>query len=101
MKGLDYYIMGVNDQNAPFNQTDWTEEFYPILDECDWITDEMLDDKNTREALGEIICSELTKFMVPQKYYPTKELYRLKLLRAKEIADSSKIIYLKAIEIGK
>lgn len=31
MRGLDNYIMGINDPNAPFNQCHWTEMFDNVL----------------------------------------------------------------------
>lgn len=50
--GLDNWIMGVNDPNAPFNQIDWVEEYGDVLDQCDWITEEMLENENTYRNLG-------------------------------------------------
>ena len=46
IKGLDDYIMGVHDSNAPFNQVEWAEEAECILEHCEWIIDEVFDDND-------------------------------------------------------
>jgi len=55
MQGLDNWIMGVNDPNAPFNQTDWVEQYDMILDKCEWVTDEMLENDKTYKELGDLL----------------------------------------------
>ena len=76
MKGLDNWIMGVNDPNAPFNQIDWVEEYEPILDKCQWVTETMLENDNTYRQLGNIISEIVTK-RFDDKYYSSKEKYQI------------------------
>jgi hypothetical protein len=51
MKGLDDYITGVHDPNAPFNQEHWVEYFDPITSLCNWLTDTLLDDATADDML--------------------------------------------------
>lgn len=60
MKGLDSWIMGLNDPNAPFNQTDWMEYYSPVIDISDWITIEMCDNPKTYELLGQVFDEAFT-----------------------------------------
>jgi hypothetical protein len=77
MKGLDNYIMGLNDPNAPFNQTLFEDEFAPVFDLCDWITEEMLEDDTVFPVLGSIFEEEVSKILEPDRYYTAKERYAL------------------------
>lgn len=94
MSRLDDWIEGVHDPSAPFNQTEWTEQFSPIIDECDWITDEMLDDDDTYFKLGEVLTERvMPKYIDPEKYYPKGETYVIMTEKAKEIAQDFKKEY--------
>lgn len=55
MKGLDDWITGKNDPNAPFNQVDWIDQHNLIVNECDWITDEMLENDDIYFKLQEVL----------------------------------------------
>jgi hypothetical protein len=65
MRGLDAWITGQHDPNAPFNETHWTETplLSPVLDKCDWITEEQLDDEAVSEELGRIIGTVVEEFL--------------------------------------
>ena len=86
MRGLDDYIMGIHDPNAPFNKIDWTEVFDAALNRCEWITEEMLDDDNTHELLGNLITEISEEFILPEKYYTSKEKYQLLIDNADAMA---------------
>ena len=66
MKGLDDWITGVHDPNAPFNQTDWVDDMRYVIDECDWLTDEILDDPETESLL----CDEV--YRIFETYLPSE-----------------------------
>jgi hypothetical protein len=65
MRGLDAWITGQHDPNAPFNETHWTETLLlsPVLDKCDWITEEQLDDEAVSEELCRIIGTVVDGFL--------------------------------------
>ena len=85
MKGLDAHIMGLHDPNAPFNQVDWVEMYDPILDHCEWITDEMIDDDKEFEKLGEAFDRAYSSF-VGDRYIPRRETRSFMLENAGELA---------------
>jgi len=85
MQGLDNWIMGVNDPNAPFNQTDWVEQYDMILDKCEWITDEMLENDKTYKELEDLLDNIITD-LSEYSYLPKKALYRWLCDNAERIA---------------
>ena len=85
MKGLDAHIMGLNDPNAPFNQVDWVDFYDPLLDHCEWITDEMIDDDTEYAKLGEAFDRAYTKF-VGDKWIPKREIIQFMVENAGELA---------------
>lgn len=60
MKGLDNWITGVNDPNAPFNQIDMEDYYAPVIEVSEWITDDMLNDDEKRFILEECLDSAYT-----------------------------------------
>jgi hypothetical protein len=55
MRGLDDYITGQYSPDAPFNQADICDLYGPVIDTCEWITDEMLDEDETYYKLFDSI----------------------------------------------
>lgn len=93
IRGLDNWIMGVNDPNAPFNQTDWVEQFSMVIDECDWITDEMLEDLETYNKLEKIITEVVKEFIDPDQYWTSKQKYKILMESRIEISTKFKEAY--------
>ena len=75
--------MGVNDPNAPFNQVDIIDEYDMIIEECDWITDEMLENEYSElyEAIDIAVANNK-----PEKYMNRKEKHKFLTDNAKQIA---------------
>lgn len=92
MRGLDNWIMGVNDPNAPFNQTDWVEQYEPVLDKCEWVTEEMLDDDSTYEKLGAIFDRVITE-KSEYSFLRRKEFYAWLSENAETLSDKIKQEY--------
>lgn len=87
MKGLDDFIMGVHDPNAPFNQTDWTEDFECVLAECFWLNFKTLDIDKTYRELGRLMDKAVNRILKLDEPYDLK-FEPLKLSDyAKEIAE--------------
>lgn len=100
MKGLDDFITGKYDPSAPFNQTDWMDSFSPIVDECEWIDEVMLNDEPTYNKLGDVLVDVVAVFFNKKgedKYYTAKERARIIMNEAKEIA---KLFEAKWLEIN-
>lgn len=95
IRGLDDYIMGVHDPNAPFNQIDWVEEFEEVLCHCLWLTDIMLDVDKTYKELGKLMDDAACEVLnLNNRYYTTKEKYQALKDNAEKIADCfSKKVY--------
>lgn len=93
IKGLDDFITGKNDPNAPFNQTDFAEEFSDVLDYCDWVTDEMWNDDKVVDKIGKIIYGVVESFFPDDKYFTTKEKYLFIKEHSKVMADKLKEAY--------
>lgn len=73
MKGLDSWIMGLNDPDAPFNQQDWVDFYEPILDKCYFITDEVLDNDEAYMELENIFAKAVNNHM-GDKFIPRKQI---------------------------
>jgi len=60
MKGLDNYIMGINDPSAPFNQVDLDDTHPYLMERCLWVTDEIWENdyEQLEQAVNEIIEEE-------------------------------------------
>ena len=97
MKGLDAWIMGLNDPDAPFNQTEWIDTYEPILDKCDWVTEKMITDDNSYQKLGETFDYVFSDF-VGDRFIPKKELRKFMEDNAITIAN---IVKSKFYEIEK
>jgi len=85
MKGLDAWIMGLNDPNAPFNQTDWIDTYEPILDKCEWITDDMIENDDCYQKLGDIFHKVFSDY-VGNKFIPKNELRKFMVENATNIS---------------
>ena len=92
MKGLDSWIMGINDPNAPFNQHDWVEFYEPILNHCEWITDDMLENDATYEQL-ENIFDKVYMDSVGDGYIPRREILQYLKNNAKKLSELVKHEY--------
>lgn len=99
MKGLDDYIEGKYDPNAPFNQVSWVEQYENIIDQCDWITDEMLEDDDIYQYLGIILENIVDKF-IGEKYYNRKDKYAFLLSKKDEITTEFKTQYDNSLKKG-
>jgi hypothetical protein len=90
LKGLDDYIMGVHDSNAPFNQVDWVDEYHDIIVHCNWLTDDMIGDDETYCKLGEIISETIEIYIGDNlrfgKFYGRRVMQDFIKDNAKEIA---------------
>lgn len=73
MKGLDNYIMGTHDPNAPFNQVDIDDTWFHVLNAVNCTDDEydkICDDAKTQDELERAfkhVCD--AKFLEIQKLY--------------------------------
>lgn len=65
MRGLDNYIMGINDHSAPFNQVEWTDDsdLNIVFEESDWITDKMLESDKVYDQLGKLFIETVHEFI--------------------------------------
>lgn len=82
MRGLDAYIEGRNDD---FFDADWEEQFEPILEQCEWITDEMLNDEKSNGILYRLI-SEAVDKRFQNQYISSSSRYSMMRDLAKEIS---------------
>lgn len=93
-RALDAHIEGLHDPRHPANQADWTEGYCnPILNECDWITDKMLEDDQIHQELGEIIESVTEHLYMPDECYSKKQREEKIKTRAKDLAANAKVIW--------
>lgn len=89
MKGLDSWIMGLNDPNAPFNQVDLVDYYAPVIDISDWITDEMLENENSLNNLVDALDNAFSLLLKRE----TGEKIKLMQTHAKWISELAHIEY--------
>ena len=97
MRGLDNYIEGRYDLNNPANQYDWAEDFGCVLDLCEWCTDEMLDDDDTYEKLGELMLKVANELNYSD-CFGQREKYRLISDNAELLAARFEEEYIKSLK---
>lgn len=94
MKGLDNWIMGINDPNAPFNESEWTDYYTPVLDISDWITEEMLQDDKTYKLLGQVFDDVFILLLEKNNtYFNGKEKIVLMMNHAEELSREAYALY--------
>lgn len=78
IKGLDDYITGKNDPDAPFNQVDWTDTMSDVLDNCDEITEEVYDKEweFIEVALEETFTNAVKESVTGNKYLKQRDMYQ-------------------------
>jgi hypothetical protein len=87
MKGLDNWIMGINDPNAPFNQIDWCEEFESVLEHCDWLNNQTLEIDRTYEMLEKLMYDSACVILnLDNRHYTAKEKHQALTENAEKIA---------------
>jgi hypothetical protein len=98
MRGLDAYITGQYSPDAPFNQADICDLYGPVIDTCEWITDEMLDEDETYFKLFDSIeeaWEEATdlEISINDRYLSSKQKYKFMTEHAKRLGEAMKFIY--------
>lgn len=86
IKGLDDFITGKNDPNAPFNQVDWDDQFHEVLDECEEITEEILDEDYNELGIAMMTAfEEVASRELKNERMSYKQIYKFVTERHNEI----------------
>lgn len=93
IRGLDAYITGQNDPSAPFNQVDWEDQYAPIIDACDWITDAMWADDKTYELLRGLLENDVLPIFIKPERHSKQSFQHFITVYAKMIAYRFKLAY--------
>lgn len=87
MNGLDDWITGKNDPNNPANQTDWTEQFSPILEHAEWLTEEFIDEGDNYRIIGNHLNDIFENKVLKNKWFSSKDRHNFLIFNAKFIAE--------------
>jgi hypothetical protein len=88
LHGLDSHIMGLHDPNAPINQVDWSESYASyVVDKCDWITDEMVENEKVYDALGKIFGKIIETHFNNNKIYSNTQKFHYTKANADKLAN--------------